>query len=102
MYVDFSSLFVKFELYKASFDKYLLEFTSKFLVKTLFEQLFLPHVCIKKFDLSDVWKKRFSTDMKKEFYQAWKYQPPPPSPSPSVIKWLVPKRVVIDHKLRIQ
>jgi hypothetical protein len=29
MYVDFSSLFVKFELYKASFDKYLLEFTSK-------------------------------------------------------------------------
>jgi hypothetical protein len=29
------------------------------------EKLFLPHV----------W---FSTDMKKEFYQAWKYQPPPP------------------------
>ena len=27
MYVDFSSLFVKFELYKVSFDKYLLEFT---------------------------------------------------------------------------
>jgi hypothetical protein len=29
MYVDFSSLLVKFELYKASFDKYLLELTSK-------------------------------------------------------------------------
>ena len=29
----FSSLFVKFEPYKASFDKYLLEFNSKSLVK---------------------------------------------------------------------
>jgi hypothetical protein len=25
-----------------------------------------------------------------------------PAPPPSVMKWLVPKRVVIDHKLRIQ
>jgi hypothetical protein len=33
MYVDFSSVFVEFELYKASFDKYLLEFTSKTFVK---------------------------------------------------------------------
>jgi len=48
MYVDFSSLFVKFELYKASFDKYLLEFTSKSFVKKIFENLFLPHVSIKE------------------------------------------------------
>ena len=55
MYVDFSSLFVMFELYKASFDKYLLEFTKKkSLVKKIFEKLFLPHVCIKKIDLPDM------------------------------------------------
>ena len=51
MYVDFSSLFVKFESYKASVDKYLLEFTSKSFVKKKIEQLFLPHVCIQKIDL---------------------------------------------------
>ena len=51
MYVDFSSLFVKLE---ASFDKYVLEFTSKSFVKKIFEKLILPHVCTKKIDLSDV------------------------------------------------
>jgi hypothetical protein len=67
MYVDFSSLFVKLEPYKASFDKYVLEFTSKSFVKKIFEKLILPHVCTKKFDLSDVWEKWFSTDMKKKY-----------------------------------
>jgi hypothetical protein len=57
MFVDFSSLFVKFDPYNASFDKYLLEFISKSFEKKKMEKLFLPHV----------W---FSTDMKKEFYQA--------------------------------
>jgi hypothetical protein len=42
------------EPYKASFDKYVLEFTSKSFVKKIFEKLILPHVCTKKFDLSDV------------------------------------------------
>ena len=46
--------FVKLEPYKASFDKYVLEFTSKSFVKKIFEKLILPHVCTKKFDLSDV------------------------------------------------
>ena len=55
MYVDLSSLFVKFEFYMASFDKYLLEFTSKSFVKKISEKLYLPHICIKqKFDLPDV------------------------------------------------
>jgi len=49
MYVDFSSLFVKFEPYKASFDKYVLEFTSKSFVKKIFEKLFLSRVCTKFF-----------------------------------------------------
>jgi hypothetical protein len=40
MYVVFSSLFVKFEPYKVSFDKYLLEFASKSFVKKLFEKKF--------------------------------------------------------------
>jgi hypothetical protein len=44
----------KLEPYKASFDKYVLEFTSKSFVKKIFEKLILPHVCTKKFDLSDV------------------------------------------------
>jgi len=47
MYVDFSSLFVNIELYKASFDKYLPEFTSNFFGKRIFEKLFLPRVCMK-------------------------------------------------------
>ena len=42
--IDFSSLFVKFELYRASFDKYLLEFTRNPLLKETFEKLFLHHV----------------------------------------------------------
>jgi hypothetical protein len=37
-----------------------LEFTSKSFVKIIFEKLISPHVCTKKFDLSDVGKKRFS------------------------------------------
>jgi hypothetical protein len=66
MYVDFPSLFVKFELYKASFDKYLLEFTSKsFVKKIIWKTVFVSHT-YKKIDLSDVWKKSFSTDMKEE------------------------------------
>jgi hypothetical protein len=75
MYVDFSSLFVKLE---ASFDKYVLEFTSKSFVKKIFEKLILPHVCTKKFDLSDVWKKCYK------------------------MVALLPMKVVIYHKLRIQ
>jgi hypothetical protein len=44
MYVDFSSPFVKFDPYNASFDKYLLEFISKsFEKKKIIEKLFLPH-----------------------------------------------------------
>jgi hypothetical protein len=31
----------------------------------MFEKLFLPHVCLKKLDLPDVWKKMVSTDTKK-------------------------------------
>jgi len=48
--LDFSFLlnFVKLELYRASFDKYMPEFTSKSFVKKIFEKLFLPNVCIKK------------------------------------------------------
>jgi len=46
---------------------------------------------------NDVKKKKFCW-YEKIFYQAWKSQPP----TPSVIKWLVPMKVVIYHKLRIQ
>jgi hypothetical protein len=108
MYVDFSSLFVKFEPYKAFFDKYVLEFTSKqndqniyyvspsnegrhivlvwfFLlllgeacpdhkcfvfpdsVKKILKNWFCLMLCTKKFDLSDVGKKWFSTDMEKKY-----------------------------------
>ena len=98
MYADFSSLFVKLEPYKASFDKYVLEFTSKSFVKKIFEKLILPHVCTKKFDLSDVWKKWFSTDMKKK--SSMKI----PATSSLCYKMvaLLPMKVVIYHKLRIQ
>jgi hypothetical protein len=83
--------FVKFELYKASFDKHLLEFTSKSLEKKILEKLFLPHVCIqRKCDLPDMKDKNSN-----------KHENPSPSPT-SVIKWLAPKRVVIDQKLHIQ
>ena len=68
--IDFSSLFVKFKLYRASFDKYLLEFTRNPLLKEIFEKLFLHHVCIKNLIYLMCEKKWFSTDMKKEFYQA--------------------------------
>jgi hypothetical protein len=63
----------------------------------MFEKLFLPHVCLKKLDLPDVWKKWFLLTRKK-IYQAWKSNPP----LPSVIKWLVPMKVVIYHELHIQ
>ena len=101
MYADFSSLFVKLEPYKVSFDKYVLEFTSKSFVKKIFEKLILPHVCTKKFDLSDVWKKWFSTDMKKK---SIKHENPSPETSPLCYKMvaLLPMKVVIYHKLRIQ
>ena len=91
MYVDFSSLFVKFELYKASFDKYLLEFTSKFLENKSLKNCFsLMYVSTKKIDLPDMENKN-----------SRKHENPSPS-LPSVIKWLAPKRVVIDQKLHIQ
>ena len=54
MYVDFSSLFVKFEVYKASFDKYLLEFTSKSFVNKSFKIYFCLMYVYKKCDLLDV------------------------------------------------
>ena len=83
MYVDFSSLFVMFELYKASFDKYLLEFTKKkSLVKKIFEKLFLPHVCIKKIDLPDMWWKKVFNWHEQRILSSMNI----PAPSPSVIK----------------
>ena len=55
MYVEFLSLFVKFELYKASFDKYLLGFTSKSFVKKIFEKIvFASCMYKKKIDLPDM------------------------------------------------
>ena len=58
MYVDFSSLFVKFELYKVSFDKYLLEFTiQEIFCKTNIWKIVFASCMYKKFDLPDVWKK---------------------------------------------
>jgi hypothetical protein len=85
----------------SSFDKYVLEFTSKSFVKKIFEKLILPHVCTNKFDLTDVWKKWFSTDMKKKSYQAWKSQPRNPPLCYKMVA-LLPMNVVIYHKLRIQ
>jgi hypothetical protein len=55
---------------KCAFDKYLLEFTRNPLLKEIFEKLFLHHVCIKNLIYLMCEKKWFSTDMKKEFYQA--------------------------------
>jgi hypothetical protein len=51
-----------------------------------------------KIDLPDVWKKMFSTDMKKT---SIKHENPNLPPS-SVIKCLALKRVVIDQNLHIQ
>jgi len=88
MYADFSSLFVKVDPYNASFDKYLLQFTSKSFVKKIFEKLFLLHVCIiKKMIYLMCEKNWFSTDMKTS---STKHENPPPL---YAIKWLVPMRL---------
>ena len=100
MYVDFSSLFVKFEPYKASFDKYVLEFTSKSFVKKNLWKIdfascmyknFLSIRYVKKIGFLPTWKKNLSS-MKIS------------ATSPLCYKMvaLLPMKVVIYHKLCIQ
>ena len=75
MYVDFSSLFVKFELYKASFDKYLLEFTCKsFVKKNLWKTVFA--LCMYEKKNSSTWcvKQMVFYWHEEKCYQAWKFQ----------------------------
>jgi len=73
MYVDYSSLFVKFEFYKSSFNKYLLEFTSKWFVKKSLKSFFcLMYVSSKNLIYLMCEKKWFSTDMKTKLLSSMK------------------------------